>query len=534
MTPLDPRILALLQAGDLTAAARMADAAIAAGASHPLLFDARAHLALQEGRHLDALSDFTRALALAPGNPSLHVSAARSLIPLGRFDEALDACNRAIAVAPDMAAAHFEKGCAAEFLGDLHLARREFQQTAALDPRAAEAPARLAALAARRGDWSEAGALARKSLSRDPANISATLSLATAAIGAGEAGPQIERLEGLLQRHDLSAEARCEALALRADILDRQDRFAEAFEGYAAANAVLARAYAPRFAGLPAGTQRVARLLAEFTAVPAERWAAIAAGPSPAAGHVFVLGFYRTGTTLLGQILASHPAVVTLEEKPLLVEAAAEFLEPPGGLARLADLTAEDASHYRDLYWRHVRKNEPGIAGKIVVDKLPLNSLALPVIARLFPEAKIVFAVRDPRDVVFSCFRRLLNVNRDTFEMLSLERGAAFYAAVMDLAAAYRARLPLAALDVRNEDVAADFEPQVKRICAFLGLGWKDSMARFGEASRARSIATPSAAQVARGISSDGVGQWRRYAAELAGILPALARWTGRFGYPAA
>jgi tetratricopeptide (TPR) repeat protein len=528
----DADILALLRAGDAAGAAGLAGEAIAAGASRPLPFDARGHWLLLQGHAEAALADFTRALALAPANPALHLSIGRCLIALGRLGEAIAACDRALARDPRLAAAHYEKGCAAELMGDLHGAGRSYRQAVAIDPGMADATARLAALAARRGEWAQAGALARQALSLDPANSIATLARATANLGEGALEGEAARLDSLLAAGGLSPETRAHALNLKADILDRQDRTAEAFAAYSAANAELIAAYAPRFEGIPAGVLRMARLARDFDAIARDRWHNAPAGDAPAAGHVFVLGFYRAGTTLLGQILASHPAVVTLEEKPLLIDAATDFLDRPDGLARLSQLSETDAARYRDLYWRRARQNEPGISRRIVVDKLPLNTIALPVIARLFPQAKILFALRDPRDVVFSCFRRLLNVNRDTFEMLSLARGAGFYAAVMELAGRYRAALPLDVLDVRNETLAAGFETSARAICGFLGLGWKDSMLRFGEHSRRRAIATPSAAQIARGISSNGVGQWRRYREQMAPVLPVLEPWVSQFGYP--
>ncbi len=531
MTPRELRILELLQAGDVEGAARLASDAIAAGVSHPLLFDARGAWRLLQGDNEAALSDFTQALPLAPRNPGLHLSIARALIGLGRFAEAVTACDAALALEPGLAGAHFEKGCAAEMMGDLHLARRSFQQAVALAPTMADAHAKLASLCARRGDWAEARASARKALALDPGNSIAILAEATAALNEGALEGQAARLDALLAIDGHTPETRAQALNLKANILDRQGRIVEAFAGYSAANDELLAAYAPRFAGLLPGADRIAALERGFAAIPPERWRGAAPGRSPAAGHVFVMGFYRTGTTLLGQILASHPAVTTLEEKPLLVDAATDFLDGPGGLEQLAALSDDKADSYRALYWRRARESEPGLAGRVVVDKLPLNTIALPVIARLFPEAKVIFAVRDPRDVVFSCFRRLLNVNRDTIEMLSLPRGAGFYAAVMALAEIYRVALPIPILDVRNEDLAEDFENSVRGICAFLGLTWKDSMARFAEQSRTRSIATPSAAQVARGLNRDGVGQWRRYRDQLAPVLPVLKPWAARFLY---
>ena len=103
-------------------------------------------------------------------------------------------------------------------------------------------------------------------------------------------------------------------------------------------------------------------------------------------------------------------------------------------------------------------------AGKVFIDKLPLNTIKLPLIAKLFPKARILFALRDPRDVVLSCFRRSFRVNASMYEFVSLERAAAFYDAVMTLGALCRERLPLEVLDTRYEDLVGDFDAQAQAI----------------------------------------------------------------------
>jgi hypothetical protein len=169
--------------------------------------------------------------------------------------------------------------------------------------------------------------------------------------------------------------------------------------------------------------------------------------------------------------------------------------------------------------------------GRVFVDKLPLNSIKLPLIARLFPEARVLLAVRDPRDVVLSGFRQRFRINPSMFELLNLEGAAAFYDQVMGLTALYRERFDLPVLVHRYEDLVGDFETAARRVCAFVGVAFSEDMRRFERHGERRAIATPSAGQVVRGLY-DGSGQWRRYAAELAPVLPRLAPWIARFGYP--
>jgi hypothetical protein len=167
----------------------------------------------------------------------------------------------------------------------------------------------------------------------------------------------------------------------------------------------------------------------------------------------------------------------------------------------------------------------------VFVDKQPMNSLHLPVIARLFPGARILVARRDPRDVVLSCFRRRFLMNRYTYELLTLEGAARLYAAAMRILDRTGRLAPLSALTVGHEDLTQDFEGAMGQICAFLGLPWSPALASFSGRVRSKAVATPSASQLARGLNSDGVGQWRRYARQLGSIMSTLDPWVERFGY---
>jgi hypothetical protein len=249
------------------------------------------------------------------------------------------------------------------------------------------------------------------------------------------------------------------------------------------------------------------------------------------AAHVFMVGFPRSGTTLLEQVLGSHPAVVTSNEKPTLDDATRAFLRTPGDVARLAAMRSAGLKQHRDAYWQRVREHGITVAGRVFIDKQPYYTLQLPLILRLFPAAKIVFSVRDPRDVVLSCFRRRFLMSAPNFQFLTLAGTARFYDATMRLAEIYRARLPLDILQLRHEDLVANFEERVRETCDFVGLTWQDSMRDFAARARTQSITTPSSVQVIQGLNREGIGHWRRYREEMAPVLPILQPWVKRFDY---
>jgi len=232
---------------------------------------------------------------------------------------------------------------------------------------------------------------------------------------------------------------------------------------------------------------------------------------------------------MLGQALAMHPALFTIDEKDTLAESAATFYQDARGLEALERLSSTEAAIYRERYFERARAyGWPGEEAGLV-DKLPTNTLALPIIAKIFPGAKILLPRRDPRDVVLSCFRRQFVINPTTIEFLSLDGAARLYDATFRLFDLYQSRLHL---DVRiqgHENLVADFEGEMKAILAFLGLPWEPAVADF--AKRGAWVATPSSAQLAGGLSAQGVGAWRRYRFALEPVLPMLAPWVERFGY---
>jgi hypothetical protein len=275
--------------------------------------------------------------------------------------------------------------------------------------------------------------------------------------------------------------------------------------------------------------QLLTRLTAAFETVPPEPW--ITARAQNVRSPAFLLGFPRSGTTLLGVILASRPDTAVIEEKPLLDAAVAEYAHAEDGPAKLAAASEADLERHRAEFWQRVERYGSDTAGKLVIDQMPLNSVNLPVIRRVFPDAPIIFALRDPRDVVFSCFRRLFAPNRFMLEFYALDSAANLYDATMRLADIARSRLGVQTFDIKNETLIGDFDAETKRLCRYLDLPWDESVRDFHKAARDRTLVTRSATQVRRGLNRDGVGAWRRYEEEMAPVLPILEPWVKRFGY---
>jgi tetratricopeptide (TPR) repeat protein len=530
-TRLGDRIVAVeaaLRAGDMVAAMRLSDEAVIAGAEHPTVLSLAALQRMGAGENDAALPLLLRARELVPRHVGTLDALGQCLTRLGRPRDAVGVFDAALAIAPD-ARLLFNKAMALEDASDLDGARAAFEQAVKHKPDHGEAQARLALLAVQRGDTKSARDLGARALKCDPREPSARIALASAALEDRDMAEAETHVAALLQDGSLSPVNLSFAHGLAGDVLDAQDEPAQAFAAYGAAKATLRAVYAPTMTG-ESVLAREQRLANYFSATPPDTWQG-AAEPTKLT-HVFLVGFPRSGTTLLEQVLASHAQVAAMEERACLTDSAAEFFGSDAALDRLAALPDAELEQWRQAYWRRVAESGAETSKPVFIDKMPLNLVFLPLIARLFPAAKILFALRDPRDVVLSCFRRRFAMNAGMFEFTALDSAAAYYAAVMELMAVYRQKLALEILETKHENLIADFDAETQRLCEFLGIDFRDEMRGFAARARTRNIDTPSAAQVARGLSAAGLAQWRRYEEQLTPILPVLAPFVARFGYP--
>jgi tetratricopeptide (TPR) repeat protein len=530
------RVDAALRNHGLFAAAQLALQALDEGVEHPSLLNVGASARFGEGRFEEAAELLKCARSLAPKDPNVLNSLGVCLKALGRTDAALQSYNAALRLDPGMVAAHFNRGAMLEEISDIKGARSAYERAAALDPSYVEPLAGLAWLDAQAGDAASARTRGERALGLSPSNVLARLALAAADLLQGDLESAGARLSALSEDSALSPVNRSIVLGLIGDLRDSKGRPAEAFAAYEASNAGLRALNAAWFEapGKRTALDQVRRLASWFEAADPDPWREAppirprAADPR---AHVFLVGFPRSGTTLLENVLAAHPEVVSLEEKDCLEAVSAPYLASGEGLERLARIGPGEALRQRDAYWARVRSHGVEPRGRVFIDKMPLASIQLPVVAKLFPNARVLFARRDPRDVVLSCFRRRFGMNPSMYQLLTLESAAAFYDAVMRLSERYRELLPLPQHLVRYEGLVEDFEETARAACEFVGLEWNDAMLDFAEKARTRGISTPSAAQVARGLNREGQGAWRRYRVQLAPVLPLLEPWIERFGY---
>jgi tetratricopeptide (TPR) repeat protein len=540
VSPLTPEVRERLrsvrsigQTGDVAGAAAAAEKLIGEGVNHPFLCNTIAMDLEAKGRLSEAEVRLREGLALAADDVgSLH-ALGLLLLRRERPDEARPLFERVIELHPDFAPALAALGQTLETVAELPAAEARYTAALALDPTNLLARAGLASVHGRRGDRASARKLGEEVLAAEPNYPPAAMLVAEAEIADGDTAQAQTRLRALIAEPRLTPVERSLAFSTLGDALDRDRRSAEAFAAYRESNEMRRAHYAPDFGG--PGTLDYALELRDWLRAHGARDLLTVIPPevtnSPANGHAFLIGFPRSGTTLLEQILASHPRVKALEERDTLVDSVRAFMRSPGDLARLGLAGDAELAPLREAYWRRVSDAGVFVNRNLFIDKHPLNGLKLPLIARLFPEARILLALRDPRDVIWSCYRRRFRMNAPMYELLTLETAAALYDAIMEITQILIRDLELRVHRVQLEKLIADFDNEARGACAFLDLPWDEKMRDFAATARARGVATPSGAQLVRGLNSGGVGEWRRYREQLAPVLPVLAPWVERFGY---
>ncbi len=471
----------------------------------------------QHAAAMDAIPYYRRALALAPRHVGAWNNLALAYRAVNDNDAALDCYRKIVEIDPGNVRAHNDMAELLELAGRLDEATAHVQTALGLAPASYRARLNKARLQARRGEPAEAIALVRELLDETAADETVFFQ--------GEAEYRDYAQVSALKQFGALQASLGEYDAAFASLVSANRKALDLEEN---------RRLQPAGDALLEQLERLPDLLTEERMT---QWASMERVddlPDP----VFLVGFPRSGTTLMEQILYAHPRIFTMEEKPVLAYVLLAAKASTDTLPSLDDVDAATIARWRKEYWdgawQYVDRREGGAdRTATVVDKMPLYINRLPFIARFFSGAPAVVMLRDPRDVILSCFMQDFKPNPNMFQFLSLERAAAFYARTMRLYLRARQVLPLPFIEVHYESLLADLEGEARRVIAALGLTWDESVLDYRQKIGQRSITTPSSRQVSEPIHRRAVGRWRHYAQHLEPILPTLAPFVEAFGYDA-
>jgi len=248
---------------------------------------------------------------------------------------------------------------------------------------------------------------------------------------------------------------------------------------------------------------------------------------------IFLIGFPRSGTTLLDTILRTNKSIEIIEEKPVLRNFLRNLdIKIKNNFNHLDNLDKKFIQNMQNFYFEEREQYLENKKTKIVIDKMPLNIIYIAEILRFFPNAKFIFALRNPYDSILSCFMQQFELNPAMKNFTSLESSVILYDLVMKLWTIYRDVFSINCHFIKYEDLVTDFEKTTKEIFKFLKIDWSDNTKNFYMTAKKRlNISTPSYNQITSPLYSRSIGRWKNYEKEFKGLKNILDPWLDEFNY---
>ncbi len=535
---------------------------LAAIAGHPNYATAHGNLGglhYQRHNYSGAITHLENAVRLDNSNVEARTNLGKLYIELKRPLDAREQLQQAVSIRPDHLMARRELGRALAHLGEFESAQDQYARALDLSPRDAETYNYRGSTCLDQGDIDEAIVCFGTAIDIQPereryhCNLADTLeksnniSALEAAINQaryihGMCSDKLQLLEvKLLYRRGDYAAALSQLdnihprdhdlidLACRAEYQGKcfheAGQYAAAFDAFARANSFAAAMPSNRQYQGVHFLDRVKQRHRTFE----DNGVGTSRSPGSESGirnPAFMIGFPRSGTTLLDTILRGHSDIALLEEYPLVDHL---YRYTQGGAS--ADI--EHIREARKSYWDHVEK----ILGKseypsVIIDRQPFNTINAAVIHGVFPTAKFILCIRHPCDVVLSCFMQQFKLTNATACFLELADSAELYNRVMSLWVHLQEALLLNYHTVKYEGLLSDFDGTLKPLLRFLDCGWQPGLRQHPSSARARNrIHTASYSQVIEPIYTHARGRWENYREQMAPVLPVLLKWADHWGY---
>ena len=481
-----------------------------------------------------AIAALREARRLAPRDGAIAHRLGLVLLRSGNRGEAVTTLRAAIGLLPrDPGPAH-DLGVALFSDGQFAEAARAFERSAALDPSRALHQIRLATARERLHDIPGALRALGLALSMEPSNPEAIALSVELLVREGKHAECAERAGALdLSRFPPHLAARVWNAQGRS--LERLGDFDGAFAAIMRSNDTLRNTPEAR-AALASPVEGLMReTLAGATPEMFARWRD--AAPESEPPMVWLVGMPRSGTTVMEQVLAMAPGVATNDERArasVVYEALFRMTgaEPRTVIERLDALSPEQVRELRALFHAEVVRSVGEATGAaVVIDKQPMRVMDAALIQRLLPRSKMIMMVRDPRDVCLSALFQAFNPRPVMSRFMAPDLAGRLCAEVMGFWRTVQPWVSFQTLEVRYEDLVRDFEPQTRRIAAFIGVPWTEAMHRFDDAARTRAVRSASYTAVTQGINDKSIGRWRSYRAHLGPVLAAVAPVVAAYGY---
>jgi tetratricopeptide (TPR) repeat protein len=483
-----------------------------------------------------------RASRLDPGNPKMQFYLGQLFGLRYNYTAAGRCFEQAVRIAPDKTEALEIAGRLSLDFGRHQMAEDYFRRAVEQNNTSAETFARLAELYERLNRIEDSSRLVDQALLLDD-------NCALAQLTRAKLYRQTHRLEGAEQllrsflatnnpinTNDRSLQIRCHYEL--GGILDRQGRYDEAMTAFLEAKKLVTPETEHDFALMKDFRARFETMQASLTVEMLQRWRDTASAFQPSRRLALLCGHARSGTTLLEQVLDSHPDIISVEEKDFFTKNAYATLKrgfPPEAhivpILEAAPISALQQSRESYFHFVELFLNQP-VGSRLLIDKNPAFNHFIPAYIRIFPEIKFLVALRDPRDVCMSCFMQYFSGRgMINYAFTSLERTVEDYVSRIGIWQTVKPLIKNPWIEVRYEDIVNDLESVSRRTLDFLGVPWDKRVLRFDEHARQKVVRSPTYADVIKPVYKSAIGRWRNYQKYLEPCLDKLEPFVKAFGY---
>ena len=569
INPADPEYSNMLAAtymgkGNQEEAGKTFRDALAAHPTHSNLLTNYGAFLVRTGNPLNAEKQFQEALKANPRNAEAINNLGLIYYNKGDSSHAVPMFKEAVSIKPDYANAWYNLGEGYKALCRYTEASDAFEQVTILTPQKTAGWVNYAIMLTIQNETDKALAIFRKIIETDPREVNSYLQinyLLKSMARFDEIPALIEKARKHLPNASITAIIEAQYLRKKkqykeardlllpfanntdpfaqkvhyelGQIFEKLDEPARAFHHYTEGNKLALLTIEAQTLDYELAFKNIVSYKAETTREKVKNWTA----PVENNNHqtpVFLVGFPRSGTTLLDQILSAHPGIFVSAER----ESFAPVIKLICGgnkktlVERLPQLTGGEIESLRTFYFDIHKSYSDWQDREVFIDKLPLNLNLLNLIYRMFPKAKIITALRHPCDCVLSNYMYEFTPNYAMIHTNNIESCARLYTESMDLYEHYKTVLPLPIHEIRYEDVVTDLRTEAQKLLKFLDLPWNEGMMEYYKAANAgKYISTPSAGQVTEKLYTSSSYRWRRYRDQLAPVLPMLEPWAKKFGY---
>jgi tetratricopeptide (TPR) repeat protein len=484
-----------------------------------------------------AIESLERASRLNPSNAGILLDLGRMYGLRYDYDAAKRHFEQAVRVAPDKAAMLAAAALNCRDFGNFALSEQFNLRAIAQSSNSPEYCVQLARLYERLRRMEEAAGMVDRALQLNNASPEALLTRAQLERQAGRIEISEQIIRSFVTKPNPDAWIHSQTWYEFGNILDRQGKFDEAINAFVQAKALLHPHSGQFIAELKVVRKRIADMQANLTSEILQRWFDTAPLLQPARRLALLGGHPRSGTTLLEQVLDSHPGIISLEETEIFHDDAYSKLQnrlpyetPILSILETAPTDVIQAGRAEYFRSAELFLGQP-IGSRLLIDKNPSLTFLIPALTRIFPEIRLLIALRDPRDVILSCFMQPIKPGQVSSAYQRIQTTVDEYISMMKLWLTIKPMVQGHFLEVSYEDMVEDLPAVARRTLDFLGIPWDDRVLEFDAHARKKLVRSPTYADVTQPIYRRARGRWRNYQKYLEPHQEKLQPFVKAFGY---